>query len=115
MNLVKFDSYIPPAPSKYGVELSDMDSENSNRSEIGYMNRDRVRAGIYKLKLGWTNLSMEEVNALLAAVAPESVLTVFYFGGNITTDMYAGNRTIDLKTMPDGNSYWDVSFNMTEM
>lgn len=115
MDIVKFESYTPPGPSKYGVELSDMDGDNSSRSETGHMNRDRVRAGIYKLKLGWTNLTMAEVDALLKAIAPESVSTTFYFGGNVTTNMYAGNRTIDLKTMPDGSSYWDVSFDMVEM
>ena len=52
MNLIKIGAFTPVCPSKYSVELSDMDGENSNRSETGYMNRDRVRAGIYKLKLG---------------------------------------------------------------
>lgn len=116
MDLIKIGAFTPACPSKYSVELSDMDGENSNRSETGYMNRDRVRAGIYKLKLGWTNLTTKETNALLNAVSPESVTITFFFGGNVSAEMYVGNRTIDMKSNnDDGNCYWDVSFNMTEM
>lgn len=116
MNLIKIGAFTPVWPTQYGVELSDMDGENSNRSEAGFMNRDRVRAGIFKLKLGWTNLKTGEVDALLNAVSPESVTVTFYFGENVVAEMYAGNRTIDLKSVnDDGNCYWDVSFNMTEM
>lgn len=115
MELVKFGAYTPKAPDKYEVELSDADGENATRSETGYMNRDRVRAGIFKLSLGWSNLEMKDVEELLDAVVPESVDTTFYFGKSISTDMYAGNRKISLKYRDDGEAYWDVSFNMTEL
>lgn len=116
MDLIKFGAFIPASPSEYGVELFDLDGENSGRSETGYMNRDRVRAGIFKIKLGWTNLSSQELETLLRAVEPDAVNTTFYFGGMVSTEMYAGNKTINLKSKnEDGNCYWDVSFNMTEM
>lgn len=116
MELIRIGAFTPACPSKFSVELSDMDGENSNRSETGFMNRDRVRAGIYKLNLGWTNLTSEETNALLHSVSPESVKILFYFGGMVSAEMYVGNRSIDLKSNNgDGNHYWDVSFNLTEV
>lgn len=116
MNLIKFGAFVPASPSEYGVELFDLDGENSGRSETGYANRDRVRAGIFKIKLGWTNLTSQDLEMLLRAVEPDVVAVTFFFGRMISTDMYAGNRTISLKSQnEDGNTYWDVSFNMTEM
>lgn len=116
MKVIWFGAYTPPGPSKYSVNLSDMDGENSNRSETGYMNRDRVRAGIYKLQLGWTNLTMEQVDSLLAAVSAETFEVGFYFGGAKSAEMYAGDRQIDLQCDPeDGHSYWNVSFNLVEV
>lgn len=116
MAIVKFGNFTPASPDKYEVELSDMDGENAGRSETGFMNRDRVRAGIFKLSLGWSNLNMEEVTTLLDAVSPESVPTSFFFGQTIDIEAYAGNRKISLKHKEaDGSAYWDVSFNMTEL
>lgn len=115
MYLIKFGDFTPTAPDQYDVELSDMDGENAGRSETGHMNRDRVRAGIYKISVGWTNAATADVKQLLDAITPESVKTSFFFGDLIKTDMYVGNRKITLKHKEDGTAYWDVSFNMTEM
>lgn len=115
MVLVKFGSYTPPAPTKYSLEVSDIDSENSGRGETGYMSRERVREGIYKLSLGFTNITSAEVLAIKEAISPEEI-TVKLFDGSIeTVKMYSGNRTIDLKSIDDeANCFWDMSFNLTE-
>ena len=49
MQLIKFGNYTPPSPTEYEVEVQDIDSEDTGRGETGYMTRERVRAGIYKV------------------------------------------------------------------
>lgn len=115
MNLVKFNGYAPPAPTKYSLDIQDIDSEDSGRGETGYMTRERVREGIYKLSLGFTNITSDEVLAIKNAISSEEVMVTLFDGTSVDAKMYAGNRTLELKSIDDeANCYWDMSFNLTE-
>ena len=115
MQLVKLGTYTPPAPTKYSLDIQDIDSEDTGRGETGYMTRERVRAGIYKLALAFTNLTSDEVLAIKTALSPESVTVELFDGSTVTAQMYAGNRTLDLKSIDnDSNCFWDMSFSLTE-
>jgi len=117
MTLVKFNGYIPEAPSSYEVSKSDIDASNSGRLEKGKMQRDRIRGGdnpVHKLMLGWENLTDQQMRELLESVKGETTQTEFYFGEMVAREMYAGDRTIRLKS--DANECrWDVSLNMVEV
>lgn len=117
MNIISFNGYVPNHENitEYTVNLSDLDGEGAGRSETGYMNRDRIRAGLYKIQLGTTNLKDKDVTDILAAISPESVPTSFYFGRQVNANMYSGDRNLSLKSIDsDGTCYWDVSFNLVE-
>lgn len=115
MNLIKFGNYTPPSPTEYDVEIQDIDSEDTGRGESGYMTRERVRAGIYKISVAFTNLTSDDVLAIKNAIAPESVVVELFDGGTVTANMYAGNRKLKLKSVDDeSNCFWDMSFSLTE-
>ena len=115
MQLVKFGTYTPPAPTKYSLTIQDIDSESTGRGETGVMNRERVRAGVYKLSLGFTNLSSNDVLKLKQAISSDSIDVTLFDGSDVSAKMYSGDRTLDLKTIDDeSNCYWDMNFNLTE-
>ena len=115
MKLVKLGSYTPPAPTKYSLTLQDIDSDDTGRGESGYMVRERVRAGIYKLSLTFTNITSDDVLNIKNAISSASVNVELFDGNTVTPKMYAGERQLDLKSIDDkGNCFWDMSFNLTE-
>ena len=115
MQLIKFGNYMPPTPTKYSLTLQDIDSDDTGRGESGYMVRERVRAGIYKLSLTFTNITSADVLAIKDAISTSSVNVTLFDGSNISAKMYAGERQLDLKSVDDrANCFWDMSFSMTE-
>lgn len=115
MQLVKLGSYYPPTPTKYSLEISDIDSEDTGRGETGYMSRERVRAGIYKLALGFTNITSDDVLAIKEAISGEEITVELFDGSTVSAQMYSGNRKLELKSVDDNsNCFWDMSFNLTE-
>ena len=115
MQLVKFGAYVPPTPTEYSLEISDIDSEDTGRGETGYMSRERVREGIYKLSLAFTNITSSEVLAIKNAISAEEISVELFDGSVETATMYSGNRTLKLKSIDDNSQcFWDMSFSLTE-
>lgn len=115
MRLIKFGSYTPPSPTEYEVEIQDIDSEDTGRGETGYMTRERVREGIYKVSIGFTNLTSNQVLAIKNAINPERIQVELFDGTLTTAQMYVGNRKLTLKSIDDdANCFWDMSFSLTE-
>lgn len=122
MALIEIGGVQMPNPSTYKVTRSDLDSENTKRTEVGLLQRDRVRAGIYKIELGWEALTPDELKLIVDAIVPEEVNISFFdpttFTINKSAQMYAGTITSELvrkmkETAPD-ESYWSLAFNLTE-
>lgn len=116
LELLKIDGALLPEVDTYKVTLSDADGPNSGRSETAVMNRDRVRANISKIELGWKNVTTEKMQQIIAAVTPEEFTVDYFFGTMRNAEMYAGDKTIDLKvTNEDGSTaVWDVNVNLIE-
>lgn len=115
MNLVSFGLYTPPTPTEYSLDIQDIDSEDTGRGETGVMNRERVRAGIYKLALSFTNISSDDVLRIKEAISPESISVTLFDGAEVAANMYSGNRSLKLKFIDDeSNCFWDMSFSLTE-
>ena len=57
----------------YTVVLSDLDSDNSNRDEVGYMHRDRLRQAVRKVQVKLTHISLSRTSEVLQAVVPDKV------------------------------------------
>lgn len=115
MRLIKFGSYTPPAPTEYDVDIQDIDSADTGRGETGFMSRERVRAGIYKISVSFTNISSDDVLKIKKSISSEKVKVEFFDGETVSADMYAGDRKLKLKSIDDvSNCIWDMSFSMTE-
>ena len=116
MGLIKFGSYTPPTPTKYELELSDIDSSDTGRGETGVMNRERVRNDVYKVALTFTNVSSDDVLKIKEAISAEEFSVTLFDGDYIELKMYSGNRKIVLKSVDDNsNCFWDVDFSLTEI
>lgn len=116
MELISFGDYTPPSPTEYKLEIQDIDSEDTGRGETGYMTRERVREGIYKLSLSFTNITSDDVLNIKEAISPVSFKVTLFDGSEVTVDMYVGNRSLNLKSIDDeSNCYWDMSFNLTQI
>lgn len=112
MNLIEIDGVVLPAPTDYSGSFSDLDSQQSGRSETGVMNRERVRSDIAKIKLGFKFLTQAEFELVTKAISPAKFTVKFYSGSIKTAEMYAGDRDWSLSSPKDNR--WDISFSLTE-
>ena len=103
-----------PAPNEYKVQLNDLDSSDTGRTEDGVMMRNRVREGIAKISASWAAVSTADCARILHAVKPESFDVAYFFGEMRTARMYAGDRSADLIAAREGKGVWDVSLNLIE-
>ena len=97
MDILLIDGVALPAPNEYKVQLSDLDSSDTGRTEDGVMLRNRVREGIAKISASWAALSTADCARILNAVTPDSFEVAYFFGSMRTAKMYAGDRTATLK------------------
>ena len=114
MDILLIDGVALPAPNEYKVQLSDLDSSDTGRTEDGVMLRNRVREGIAKISASWAAVSTADCAKILNAVKPESVEVSYFFGEIRTARMYAGDRSADLIAAREGQGVWDVSLNLIE-
>lgn len=104
-----------PQAGAYSVTLSDLDSENTNRGEDGVAFRERIRAGIYKLEYR-ALVTTSELEKIISAIKADKFTVEFYFGENVTAQMYAGDKSISLVARDETNSNdrWEIAFNLVE-
>lgn len=114
MDLLKINGVAMPTPVTYNVTQNDIDSSNTGRSETGVMNRDRVRAGVYKIELAWKNISTTELEKITNAIKDASFSVTFFYGATKTAKMYAGDRTVNLVSLGTDTATWDMSFSLVE-
>lgn len=119
-NLLTIGGVAMPAPATYEVKLSDADSSNSTRNAKAQLRRDRIRAGIYALTVGYQNIKKTDLKTITTAIAPDKISVTFYDAtkSNFTTrDMYVGDRTAKLSLFAnkaDGETRWDLNFSLIE-
>lgn len=114
MEILTIDGAAMPTPDSYKVQLSDLDSSGTGRTEDGVLVRERVRGGVAKISLQWSALSTPECARVLNATAPDSFQVGYFFGQMRTAKMYAGDRTAELKAAREGQSVWAVEMNLIE-
>lgn len=106
-----------PAPDEddYQVSWMDLDSENSQRNEAGYMPfRDRIRGDMYQIDVGWTvdNAGLIVLkNALSATVLNTRFFDPTGSSDYVTKKLYPGNRVAKLV----GGGMWKFTCTLTEM
>ena len=118
--MIKINGKLLPNPTKYKASFSDLDSSDSTRNELGVLTRNRIRAGVVKLELGFT-LKGSEVQAILDSVQPAKVSVEYtdtFQAAPKTIQAYVGDRSCELKKKTsEGHpeeDLWEVSFNLIE-
>lgn len=114
MTILSIDGVALPTPNEYKVALSDLDSEDTGRTENGLLIRSRVRAGVAKISVAWAGLSTADCAAILNAIAPDRFAVAYFFGSVQTAQMYAGDRGVTLKAAREGQAVWEISLNLIE-
>ena len=117
MAMITIDGIELPSPSKYKPPNMDLDSEDSKRTELGVLQRDRIRAEVFKLELEWKGITSSQLATIKAAIRPASFEATFVTEiGYITKTMMAGDRNIEMvKFDEDYNKIrWDLSCNFVE-
>ena len=116
MAIITIDGVDLPAPSIFKIQQSDLDSSDTNRNEEGYLQRDRIRQGIYKLELEWKGITNAQLATILNAIKPASVSVKFPTEkGRVTKTMYVGDRKSEIvKYRNENDIRWNLSFTLTE-
>ena len=115
MDLLVINGTAMPPPTAFSVERADLDADNSGRSETGVMQRQRGRADVAKISVGWSNLSEGEMAAVCGSIAAERFPVIYWFGGANSATMYAGDRTCRLKSVgAKAETYWDMDVDLIE-
>ena len=106
-------------PTTYSLQKSDLDGAGTTRSLDGILHRDRIRAGVVKILVGWDNITYSDMNTICSSVEAAS-FSVSYFNGTstlATATMYAGDKDIELIALNGSNitdSRWNVKFNLIQ-
>jgi len=120
MSIIEINGTPMPTPYKYRVLRSDVDSENTTRNAAGFLVRERLRSGVYKLEVVW-RVKMPQLTTLTDALNPAKFSVTFFdptTGTTVTRNMYAGDASSDLLSYIDednpDNSFWELACNLIE-
>ena len=112
MNLIKLNNYTPSAPTQYDIEYSDVNGEKS-QLEDGTTYIEQVRNSVPTIKVGWTNLTQDEVTAITGELVNATVTVTYFYGAEKTAEMTVSARALKLKSIDGaGNTYWNLSFTL---
>lgn len=118
MNIITIDGVNLPHPSSLTVSMQDLDSNDTTRNERGVLQRDRVRAGVYKIELSFNAKKGNEIQIIESAIRNSKLSVTFPdTTGRITKQMYVGDRNKEVVLYNGGVSdeiRWTLSFNLVE-
>lgn len=118
--MIYIDGTLLPYPTKYNVNVSDLDSSDTTRNEAGVLVRNRVRAGITKIELAFT-VRGDVASTILKLIEPAQFHVKYYdprasVYREITA--YVGDRSTTMRVYTPGmeisDIWWDVAFNLIE-
>lgn len=117
-NYITIGNYTAPTPISYEVQRADLDSDETNRSESGYLHRCRVREGVYKVIATW-RITGSQLESLTEALSPASFSATFLDLTSCTYQtrtMYAGDKSasVVLGSSEAGEILVDFSCNIIE-
>lgn len=116
MAMISINGVGLPTPSSFKLPQSDLDSGDTGRNEAGYLQRDRIRQGIFKIELEWKAIKQSDADKILNAIKPSAVNVTFpTTSGMATKKMYAGDRDVSIaRYWKKDDIRWDVAFNLIE-
>lgn len=118
MSIITIDGVDLPNPSTLSITMSDLDSPDTTRNELGVLQRDRIREGVYKIELSFNVKKGNEIQIIESAIKkPKLNVTFPDTTGRITRQMYVGDRKKDIVLYNNGvvdKTRWNLSFNLVE-
>ena len=117
MAMITIDGVDLPSPSVFKIPRSDLDSGDTGRNELGVLQRDRIRQGIYKIELEWKGINSSQLHLIEDAIEPAELNVTFPTPtGMVTKTMYAGDRNVEMVKYSDDfdKIRWNISFNLIE-
>lgn len=117
MAMITIDGVDLPSPSSFKLPRFDMDSGDTNRNELGVLQRDRIRQGIYKIELEFKGINSSNLYLIESAIEPAELNVTFPTPtGKQTKKMYAGDRNVEMVKYDDNPDLirWNLSFNLVE-
>lgn len=111
------DGTAMPCPSTWQWGLMDVSASESGRTDNGKMHKNRI-AQKRKISVGYNGVKDTVAHTVLAAINPEYINVTFYDpleGGNVTKEMYVGDRSAPVKWWWDGTHIFEtLTFDLIE-
>lgn len=107
---------LPPTVT-YEVSSDDLDSSDTGRNEEGGLQRDRIREGVRKIVLAFSQMN-EEQTALIMSATKKPQLSVKYLDpeeGEVTRTMYATPKKTKLIYITKQEKRWNIDFSLVEI
>ena len=117
MAMINIDGVDLPSPSVFKIPRSDLDSGDTGRNELGVLQRDRIRQGIYKIELEFKGINSSNLYLIESAIEPAELNVTFPTPtGQVAKKMYAGDRNVEMAKYSDDfdKIRWNLSFNLVE-
>jgi len=117
MAMITIDGVDLPSPSVFKIPRSDLDSSDTGRNELGVLQRDRIRQGIYKIELEWKGINSSDLYLIESAIEPAELNVTFPTPTGLQIKkMYAGDRNVEMVKYSDDfdKIRWNISFNLIE-
>lgn len=117
---LKINGVAMPTPRAYSIQRSDLDSQNTTRSEAGKLQRDRIRDNTYKVMCEW-RVRERDLQKLNSALSPEEFTAQIYDGttGKYLTisHAYASADRVSTLVLPENDpsqNWWDFKCDIIE-
>lgn len=115
--IITIDGVDLPAPSELSIGRMDLDSPDTTRNELGFLQRDRIRQGVYKVELSFKLKTSPDIQIIERAIEGKELQVTFpTHSGKVTKLMYVGDRNIVVGLYKPNvdDIRWDMSFNLIE-
>lgn len=106
---------IPDPDMDYKIERNDIDSSQTGRLDNGYMFRERIRTGVYKISCTWHLTGSQKTNLENLLLSSPNISFTFLDGNSfITKTMYCSKTSSNCITV-FGDGFWTFSANCEEV
>ena len=110
-NLLLIDDVVMPTPSKFLINISDLDTKETGRSISGDLHRDVIGTNFRTIELEWKTMTREDLKKLLNAISKTNFMVTYYDpiqDAMVKKTMYASDRKVDMYNfiIDNGKPLW---------
>lgn len=114
---IYIDGVKLPTPSTFEVEYSDMDVDSLRLLTTAKLKRNRVRADIQKVKIGYLLKDVPAIDKIMKMLKHENINVKIYdnsTGTVVNKEMYASNKSFAYIRVKRGIKGQGFKFSLTE-